>query len=132
MPDYQLNFSKPAALQFARAKATQIADNLAEFAEFEARLLIADPYPGEPLPHSPSSPPVNFPPYKRTGDLQDSVQTEESTDANGTTLRVGTDLERGRYLEFGFFHVNAQKYVGPYPWLRPTFDRLRQEWKQHI
>lgn len=129
MPNFQLNFSKPVALQFARAKAARIADNLAAFTESEAKLMIDELFP----PASPSG----EPPHKRTGRLQDSVTTE-AVDTEDTFQRfVGTDrsLPRpyGRYLEYGFDLLgNSENHVPERPWLRPTFDKLRQEWKKHI
>lgn len=60
------------------------------------------------------------PPHRQTGTLVNSIATDEEVRVvqglvNYAVARVGTNLDYGRYLEFGTAKMKAR------PWLRPSF-----------
>lgn len=66
---------------------------------------------------SPSSP--GQPPGVDTGTLRRSVQIDRSRVDSDLLARVGTNVEYGRYLEYGTIKMAAR------PWLRPTLSKFK-------
>lgn len=66
-------------------------------------------------PHHPSLP--GNPPAPDSGNLRSSIHyTVEGTGKN-TVGRIGTDVEYGKWLEFG------TSRMAPRPWLKPSLDK---------
>lgn len=77
--------------------------------------------PGTKRTYTASAP--GEPPAVATAQLRESVRTEVSVEAGKITGRVGTELEKGRHLEFG------TRYMKPRPWLRISFFKALDEVK---
>ncbi|MFA4972894.1 MAG: HK97-gp10 family putative phage morphogenesis protein [bacterium] len=74
-------------------------------------------------------------PYK-TGNLRSSIHIEsESSGKDEAVVRVGTDVEYARRMEFGFRGTDSRgrKYnQGPHAYLRPALDENKAEVKREI
>ena len=64
------------------------------------------------------------PPAPRSGRLAESVDTDIAAD--GLSATVGSDLDYGRYLEFGTRRMPARS------WLLPAFQRLAPDLAKRI
>lgn len=61
------------------------------------------------------------PPWKKTGHLGRSIESETFKRGGGFFGRVGTNVKYGAYLEFGAPRAN----IMPRPYLRPALDMNR-------
>lgn len=116
----------PAARQAAVQRAVTIG---AERVRGQAALLIQQgpPRSGRAYQiagktHIASAP--GEPPKTRSGRLAGSIFVRPED--GGMAASVGTNIEYGRYLEFGTKKMAAR------PWLFPTFERLKNEISRRI
>jgi hypothetical protein len=103
---------------FAREFADQMGARAAEL----ARENVAPGSGPGPHPHRP--PP--FREHQDTGDLMRSIKAEPESRGFLETTRVGTSLDYGVYLEFGWTNPDSGNHWR-YPWLMPALEQARQE-----
>ena len=71
---------------------------------------------------------------RKTGRLQRSIRVlkKGSYGPNQVGAEYGTDVHYGKFIEFGFRHWRSGRMVGPFPYLRPAYDRFRSQWLQRL
>jgi len=71
---------------------------------------------------------------RKSGDLQRSIRVlnKGSFGPDQVGAEYGTDVHYGKFIEKGFRHWRSGRMVGPFPYLRPAYDRFRAQWLQRI
>lgn len=84
-------------------------------------------HPGAAAATAKQHSPVGGPPYLETGNLHDSVRSEmDDESGDSPTATVGTDVEYGKYLEFGTSKMGAR------PWILSTLYQESDELIQQV
>ncbi len=99
-----------AVQQAIRGHTAKLVEAAAIIVENRAKELITEPYPPASAPGQP--------PHRRTGRLRASI-SHSAVDQSTLTVRVGTNVKYGMYLELGTRKMAAR------PWLRPALAQSK-------
>ena len=71
---------------------------------------------------------------RKTGRLQRSIRVTHrgSFGPDQVGAEYGTDVHYGKFIELGFRHWRSGRKVGPFPYLKPAYERFRGQWLARI
>lgn len=71
---------------------------------------------------------------RKTGRLEQSIHVTARGNfgPNQVGAEYGTEVHYGKFIEKGFRHWRTGRIVGPFPYLRPAYDRFRGQWLARV